>query len=102
MPKIAPEKIVTLKLETWQARVVQDFLKALKRPMLVKQAILDFKRPFHTNTYRVLNLVPRDDGIEFYLTDKQIAQVQELTGMKGIETIRITPAMMESQAVAFK
>jgi hypothetical protein len=97
------EKVITLYLESWQKRMLQDFAKSvgLKSPVRFQDIVkltIDFKKPQHTNSYRVPNFKPEEEGFDIYFTDAQMAKVEARTGLKAF-SLNITKARVEEGSI---
>ena len=92
-------KTVTLYLESWQKRMLKDYAKSLKLTRAIDKITIDFSKPVHLNTYRVLNKPWDDEGIEIYFTDVQKAILEEVTGLKVVDSMRLNKAMIEAKTL---
>ena len=99
MTQMKEGKVVVLYLESWQKRMIRDYLKALKPVRVVGKITIDFTHPVHLNTYRVPFKDPRDEEIEFYFTDAQKAYLEEVTGLKVVDSMRLSKAMIEAKTL---
>jgi len=92
-------KAITLYLESWQKRMLKDYAKNLKLVRVGDKITIDFTKPVHLNTYRVPVFDPRDIIIEIYFTDAQKAYLQEVTGIKAVDSMRVSKAMIEEKSL---
>lgn len=98
------EKVITLYLTSWQKRMVMDFVKSPLRIANFRKlriSVID-KRQWVMYRQPVFDSV-KAGAWNLYLTDEQISQVAEVTGIKTkIAAINISPKLLESKAVAFE
>ncbi len=102
MAEVKEGKLVTLYLESWQKRMIKDYLKSMKLPIVFNKAAIDFRKPVHLNTYRVPYIKePLDDGIDIYFTDAQKEFLEEVTGLRTVDAMHINKAALEEKIVVF-
>lgn len=99
MAGIATKKKVTVYLEPWQKRMLKDYLKKISPVRSIQKVTIDFSKPVHLNTYRVPLREPLEDIIEIYFTDIQKAQLEESTGLKAVDSMRLSRDMIMSKTV---
>jgi hypothetical protein len=96
------DKAITLYLAEWQKRMIMDHISDVQAERLRKvKFIID--DPHHWVMYRPVTEIAVKGAWNFYLTDEQIHQVVEVTGIKTkISALNISPEMLESKAVVFE
>jgi hypothetical protein len=97
------EKVISLYLESWQKRMLKDFVKSvgLKIPVRIQDIVkltVDFKIPQHLNSYRVPIFKLEEEGFDIYFTDAQMAKVLARTGLKAI-SLHVTKALVEKGSI---
>jgi hypothetical protein len=100
---MADEKVITIYLESWQKRMLKDFVKSvgIKNTVRIQEIVkltIDFKKPQHMNSYRVPIFKLEEEGFDFYFTDAQMAKVEARTGLKAI-SLNITKARVEEGSI---
>ncbi len=95
-------KPITLYLTPWQKRMIKDHMKDVRLTTLNKIhfSVID---KIHWVTYRVPTFEAVKEGAwNLYLTDEQIAEVVECTGLKTkISALTITPGMVADKTIIF-
>ncbi len=103
------ETTIVLYLAPWQKRLIKDYMKAhAKRIGLVDPYLNLAKLAFRPKDHSLVTYRVPDPGLalegafNLYLTDEQIVQLTECTGLKTKFTaIQITPQMLKEKIVAF-
>jgi hypothetical protein len=100
---MSDEKVITLYLESWQKRMLKDFVKSVgfKNAVRIQDIVkltIDFKIPHHLNSYRVPNFKLEEEGFDFYFTDAQMAKLEARTGLKA-SSLHITKALAENGSI---
>ncbi len=105
---MAREKAVTLYLETWQKRMLTDYVrsidpKLLERVRVAVAVTIDFTKPVHLNTYRVVQKPGlEEDGFELYFTEAQRAMLQSATGLRTVSSMHVSGAQLANKTIAFR
>ncbi len=95
--KVRPGKI-TIYLEPWQKRMFKDYFKEIQKIKVITKVVIDFNKPYHLNTYRLPYIDPRE-GFEIYFSDSQKAYLEEVTGLRVVDSMRVDKMMIESGAI---
>ncbi len=95
-------KQVTIKLETWQKRMLADYLPSqkVKLPPDLKRIDKISVWPGKggcLKSYRVINKIT--DGFEIYLTDSQIELVRKELGAAEVVSITVSAEALQNQGV---
>lgn len=101
--KMIEGKAITLYLSSWQKRMVRDYVKDFSIERLPNKIMISIIDKKQWVMYRQPELASVKEGAwNLYLTDEQIYQIAEVTGI-GVEfsALNITPTMMENNEVAF-
>jgi len=100
---MSEKKVITLYLESWQKRMFKDYAKSVDLKSIValrniSSMTINFGKPVHTNTYRVITKPGlEEDGFEIYFTDAQMASLKEATGLLAVSSMHVTKAQFENE-----
>jgi hypothetical protein len=96
---------ITLYLTSWQKRMIKDFFpakllkaKSMERASKIRIAIFDKKQWV---MYRQPIEAFKTGQLNLYLSDEQIAQVAEITGVPAkFSALNVSPELLESGQIA--